>query len=161
MQKKYWNQLSQYKFSLFYLDAHFSRCIKIDRTIKIVLAICSSTAIASWAIWSKIGIVWAIIIAVSQVISVVNEFLPYQKRISEISDMKAALTLLYYDIEHDWFKVANGELKEEEINDLNRDYLKKWAVIDDKYFFKDSLPCKEKCVKYAQNKKIEYFNTMF
>lgn len=36
MQETYWKKLTQNKYALYYFDAHFSRCIKIDRSIKMV-----------------------------------------------------------------------------------------------------------------------------
>ena len=102
MQKTYWNKLTQFKYSLCYFDAHLSRCVKINRTIKICCAVASSAAIAAWATWQNLSFWWGLIIVASQVMTAVNEFLPYKKRIKELSDIKAALTPVYNDMEKDW-----------------------------------------------------------
>ncbi len=161
MQKRYWNSLTQYKFTLFYLDAHFSRCVKLERLIKIILSLCSSASVASWAIWSKIGFVWAIIIAASQVIGVINEFLPNKKRISEIAELKSRLTPIYYEVEKDWLLVSGGDLSEEEINDKYYKYMKKWTETYDKFFADDSLPKNAGCIKYAEEEKNKYIELIF
>jgi hypothetical protein len=161
MQKRYWNNLTQYKFTLFYLDAHFSRCVKIERFIKITLSLCSSASVASWAIWNEIGFLWAIIIAASQVIGVIDELLPYKKRISEIAELKSRLTPIYYEVEKDWLPVSNGELSEDEVNDRYYKYMKKWTDTYDKFFVDDSLPKNAACVSYAEQEKNKYFELIF
>ncbi|NLB36196.1 MAG: hypothetical protein GX824_02680 [Clostridiales bacterium] len=161
MQKRYWNNLTQYKFALFYLDAHFSRCVNIERFIKILLSLCSSASVASWAIWKEIGFVWAIIIAASQVISVINEFLPYKKRISEIAELKSRLTPIYFEAEKDWLPISSGELSEEEVNERYYKYMKAWTDTYYKFFVDDSLPKKTSCVNYAEREKNKYFELIF
>lgn len=116
MQETYWKRLTQYKFSLYYFGAHMEKCVKISRSIKIVCAVASSASIAAWATWQQLSFWWGLIIAASQVLVAVNEFLPYTKRIQELSNMKAALTPVYNKMEKEWFSVANGSITEEEIN---------------------------------------------
>ena len=43
------------------------------------------------------------------------------------------LKILYIKIEYDWFKVAEGEVTEKEINQLLFDYKKQFSEIESKY----------------------------
>ena len=52
----------------------------------------------------------------SQVISVINDLLPYKKRIKELSNLEAELSIIYYDVEKNWLSVASGKMTEDEIN---------------------------------------------
>ena len=108
MQLRYWNQMSQYKFSILYYNEHFSRYVKINRAIIIMLAVLSSGAIASWAIWNKLSFLWAIIVASSQVFTIVNEFLPYKDRIKEIPELVCKLTVIYDEMESQWYFISSG-----------------------------------------------------
>ena len=117
MQEIYWKKLTQSKYALCYFDANFSRCVKIDRFIKIFCAVASSAAIAAWAAWQNLSFWWGLIIVISQVVTAVNEVLPYKKRIKELSDLISELTPIYNNMERSWHDVANGSLTEEEIND--------------------------------------------
>lgn len=161
MQETYWKKLTQYKFNLCYFDAHFSRCVRIDRRIKIFCAIASSTAIAAWATWQKMSFLWGLIIVLSQVVTAVNEILPYKKRIGELSNLKSELTPIYNNMEKDWYDVANGLLTEKEINDRSYLYTDQWNQIDDKYFKNDALPQISKCKNTAEEAKNAYFRTNF
>lgn len=161
MQETYWRKLTQFKYSLCYFDAHLARCVKIDRTIKICCAIASSSAIAAWATWQGLGFLWGLVIVISQVTMAVNEFLPYKTRIKELSNIKAALTPIYLDMEKEWFFVSNGERTAEQINERCYQFAQQWNSIDDAYFVDDTLPQVKKCMEYAEKTKNTYFNTNF
>lgn len=161
MQKIYWNKLTQRKYALCYFNAHFSRCVKIDRSIKIFCAIASSSAIAAWVAWQNLNFWWGLIIVTSQVVTAVNEILPYKKRIQELSDLRSELTPIYNNMEKSWHDVANGSLTEDEINELCYYYIEQWNQIDDKYFKSDALPEITKCEKIAENEKNIYFKNYF
>lgn len=161
MQETYWNKLTQYKFCLCYFDMHFSRCVCIDRRIKIFCAIASSTAIAAWATWQKLSFLWGLIIVLSQVITAINEILPYKKRIEELSNLRSELTPIYNSMEKIWHDVANGSLTENAIKDRCYSYVEQWSQIDDKYFKSDALPRISKCLEAAEKEKNSYFETNF
>lgn len=161
MQETYWKKLTQFKYALCYFDAHLARCVKIDRTIKIFTAIASSTAIAAWATWQGFSFWWGLIIVISQAVIAVNEFLPYKKRIKELSNFRAALTPVYNDMEKEWFYVSSGEMTEEQINKRCYHFVQRWNSIDDGFFVDDALPQIKKCKEYAEIAKNTYFETNF
>lgn len=161
MQNRYWDMMTQFKFSLFYLDEHFGACVRIDRIITIFLAIAASTSIGGWAIWQQYAFVWALIIAASQVLGVINQYLPYKKRIKEIAELKGKLTPVYNETEYKWLNVQKGELTDQEINDLCYKYNKQWSELDGQFFQADVLPSNEEFIKAAERRKNEYFAKMF
>lgn len=161
MQENYWNFMTQCRFSIFYLNAHFSSYVKRERLINIFLALTSSSVIAAWAIWQSYNFVWAFIIALAQVLTVVNNYLPYKKRISEISDLKAKLGAICNDIEYRWYEVSNETLTDEDINKLRYEFNKKWTEVDEKAFTDDALPYNENYHKTASDKNEIYFKNMF
>lgn len=161
MQQQYWIQLTQFKFDLCYLAAQFARYVTINRRIKIGVAVTSSAAIATWATWASLSFFWGLIIAAGQVIGAVNEILPYQKRIHDLSEMQPRLNTLYISFEEKWFDVANGKMSEEDINRLCYKQLAKWNEVDKEYFIEDALPRSDKCSVQAENEKNTYFKNRF
>ena len=161
MQETYWKKLTQYKFSLYYFDAHMAKCVKISRNIKIMCAVASSAAIAAWATCQQLSFWWGLIIAASQVLIAVNEFLPYTKRIQELSNMKAALTPVYNKMEKEWFYVSNGLITEEEINKRMYSFVQQWESIIEGYLVEDALPQDKDCIDKAQAANEIYFTTNF
>ena len=148
MQERYWNTMVQAKFSCYYLEMQHESSVKMERSINIFLAIMSCGSIAGWAIWNRFAIIWAILVAFSQVISAILHFLPYSKRAEELFKYCWELNEISRKMEHDWFAVASGDLSEHEINEqidntkketnaisykyLNRDYLQREPIIKDK-----------------------------
>ena len=103
IQTRYWDRMTQFKFEIILYNEHLSRYIRINRAVIIILAVFSSGAVASWAIWDEFKTEWAILIALSQVLSVINEFLSYKKRIEEIPQLTHKLTIIYNKMEKNWF----------------------------------------------------------
>ncbi|HHX58043.1 MAG TPA: hypothetical protein GX710_08515 [Clostridiales bacterium] len=161
MQCIYWNQMSQYKFCILCYNEHFSRYVSGNRKIMIVLAVLSSGAVAGWAIWNKFSFIWAIIVASTQVLTIINEFLPYKSRIKEIPELVCKLEIIYDEMEREWYSIASGEVENAEINNALYKYKEKWRDVSGKYFTFDALPDKE-CIKNKANKlKQEYYKNLF
>ena len=161
IQERYWSSLTDKKFALYYIEAHFAKSIQINRTIKIIMAIASCSSIAAWTIWKQFAFVWGVIIAISQVVGVINEYLPYQKRIEDISNLKSEWSVIFLSMEKEWLNVSNGNMTEGEINDLLFQFEKEWNEADDKYFQEDSLPQNKKCYDYAEDKMMLYFERQY
>jgi hypothetical protein len=159
--KSYWAMMTNNMYALFYLNEHFERCVKLDRVITIFLAVAASSAIASWAIWQQFGFVWAVIVAGSQVITVINTYLPYKKRIKQINSLKDRLVPIYNEIESKWFDVSSGKLSKSSINKLHYEFTKKWSMAQEEFFNDDTLPSVERFKRKAEELKDKYFENLF
>ena len=140
MQEKYWKYMVQIKAWIFYLDVYTEDSYRWDRIINIVVAIASSTSIAAWAIWQKYSFIWSIIIAISQVLTTIKIFLPYSKRLKMLVPFMEDLKFLYNKIEYNWFKVASGDLSEDEINELLYSFKDEFTNIENKNLILEKLP---------------------
>ncbi|MUH73198.1 hypothetical protein [Psychrosphaera haliotis] len=134
-QQRYWNQLKELKVHVYYVQGYAVKQNKYDQMINIFLAITSSTSIAAWALWEDYQFVWALIIAVSQVITAIKPLLPFKKRLSALNKLADMLSLIALKAERDWYFVAEGKLTEEVIHT-------KWADLKD-----DALSAENKCLK--------------
>lgn len=161
MQEKYWKYMVQIKAWIFYLDVYTEDSYRWDRIINIVLAIASSSSIAVWAIWQKYSFIWSIIIAISQVLTTIKGFLPYSKRLKMLVPFMEDLKFLYNKIEYNWFKVASGDLSEDEINELLYSFKDEFANIENKNLKEETLLEKDNFREIADRKNDAYFANNF
>ena len=117
-QSRYWSELREIKTHVIYLQKYAVHSDWWDKAINIFLAITSSSSIAAWAIWQKHSMVWAVIIALSQVITAIKPFLPYKQRLKVLNEFNDKLQEISLNCEKNWFNVAEGKLSEEEIHEL-------------------------------------------
>lgn len=161
MQERYWKKLTDKRYRLIYISEYYDQSVWIQRMINIFLAVTSSGAIAAWAVWRQFPVLWAGIIATSQVITAIKPYLPYEKRIEGIYDILIQLTGVCNEIEAKWFYVASGSLSEEEINDLYYKYEKRWTDVETKSMKGDCIPADGRIARIANAKKEKYFENEF
>ena len=99
-----WNQMQNSKFKEFYIDLLLEKYQKRDRTINIFLVIVTSTSISAWAIWQipYLAWLWAAIIAISQIISLIKPYLNYTKYAKELNEKHFLLQTLNVEYEKLW-----------------------------------------------------------
>ena len=161
MQKRYWHEMVQVKFSVYYVDQYYGNSVKIDRRLNMFLAIVACGSIAGWAIWNKFALIWACIVALSQVINVLKPYLPYSKRVELLQKYYIDSSLLYAKMEYDWLNVANGSLTENEINDVLFKYVSEEITFPGKYLVDDYLTKNDRCKEKADELTNEYFKKNF
>lgn len=115
-QERYWNLLKELKAQVAYLHGYAASDEFLDKSINIFLAITSATSIAAWAVWKDHQIIWACIIATSQVITAIKPFLPFRQRSKSISELNTHVQAIFLEAEQGWYKVSEGELTKEEIH---------------------------------------------
>jgi len=115
-QEKFWELIKQVRFELYYLDEYISSTNRIETAINGITAVASSASIAGWALWKEISLVWAGIIAASQVINALRPILPFTKRLKLLQDMHTEISKLSLEAEGQWFGVSHGDFTEREIN---------------------------------------------
>jgi hypothetical protein len=143
-QKRYWNQLKEFKTHVIYLQNYAARSDWWDKAINIFLAVTSSSSIAAWAIWQEHQIIWAVIIALSQVVTAIKQFLPYKQRLKAINDLNDKIQEISLECERGWFSVAEGKLTEEEVHNLCIGLKDKSLAAERKYLKNMVLPKNKK-----------------
>lgn len=159
MQQKYWDFLVQVRLWLFYLDEYAENSHKWEQRINIFCAVTSSASIAAWAIWTPLSIVWAFLIAISNVIAAIKDYLPFAKRFKMLLDFSGDLSLLYNKIEYNWYNVALGNLSGKEINDLYLKLQNEYTVMESKYMKKAMLAERNDMLENAQKKAKDFFES--
>lgn len=113
MRDKIWNYMLDSKFQSLYLDYQVSKYQKYDRNINVFLAIASSASIGAWAIWQDLQIIWATIIAASNVINIIKPYFPYSKYITELNEKGLSMLNLHLEYERLWYKFENEQITEQ------------------------------------------------
>lgn len=160
-QERYWQEFIDIKADAIYFDLYYSKTEQIDRSIKIIMAIASSSSIGAWVIWRNLDFLWGFIIAFSQVINAIKDYLPYKNRLTALSGLSKDINGLAISAEHDWFKVIKGALTEEEINELQMKLKKDKLNFVQKHFPDGSLPESAKLVARADERTKKYLENYF
>lgn len=158
VQEMYWDDLVQLRFQLLYIEAYSDASYKADNAINVILAIASCSSIGAWAIWSTAAMVWGGIIAISQVINTIKDYLPYSNRKKYLNELHSELAELLNEYEYKWLSVADGNMTSHEINDILFSLRKKKQRIHKKYLVSNHLPRNEKYVEIADIRLKEYYH---
>lgn len=160
-QQKYWSLLRELKTHVIYLHNYAASSEWWDKAINIFLAITSSSSIAAWAIWQQYQIVWAVIIALSQVITAIKPFLPFRQRLKPISDLNDQIQEISLECERHWHSVAEGELTEKEIHELYISLKDKSLKAEKKSFRDIVLPKNSKILACAEKEADLYLSNTY
>jgi hypothetical protein len=144
-----------------YLELYMEHSELLDKSTNIFLAVTSSSSICGWAIWNKYSFIWAIIIAGSQLINAIKQFLPFKLRLKAIANILKELEDLMTFTEMKWFDVAEGNLTDEEINRLQYEIRSKKIKILQKHLGTNTLPEKPKLFKKAEQMATVYINNFY
>lgn len=160
-QERFWRELDQLRVHAYYADFYYEKTVAIDRAINMLLAIASSGSIAGWAVWKDHQMVWAVIIAGSQVINAIKGYLPYTKRMKALSSLASDLESLFLSMEGHWFNVSEGRLNEEEIHKLHMKLKEQRRLIVQKNLGSLELPHNQALMNKAVENGKTYFNNFY
>ncbi|MDP1771090.1 MAG: hypothetical protein Q8L15_02305 [Methylobacter sp.] len=163
MQHRYWAELCQLKTHINYIELMLAQSEKIEQAIKITLAIASSASIGAWAIFKneEYKWIWPSIIAISQIITAINPYLPFKGRVKAYSNILNEFEEIMIFAELNWHNVANGKLTEEEINKLQFDIKSKKQKILKKYMPSSTIPKNTEYFTKAESSAIQYFQNFY
>lgn len=161
VQERYWKELMQLKFQQFYFDEYLCESYKTNNTINIITAIASSSSIAAWAIWNTLGYIWSLIIALSQLINAIKIYLPFNMRVKALTSACSDTNDLFLKAEYNWYKVSNGDLSSNEINELHYQIKRDNQGIIKKYNIHLYIPENHKLKAIADANTTKYFEENF
>ena len=152
----FWNRLNQFKFEQEYMQLYLKHCVTVDRAIMIISAVMSSSTIAVWAVTGKYAFLWGTLIALSQILMTINQFLPYHKMIPQLSKVVSEYEVLYPKIEHDLLELEfKGTSNIEYINKASESVLV-WDSVTNKYLDK-SIILRNKWITQKANEEANLY----
>jgi hypothetical protein len=108
VQSQFWQDMVDLRRDARYVDLCLAKTERIDRGTKAFLALAASSSIGGWVIFQQYAILWASVVAASQVLQAVKEYLPYKARLKALASLSVDLNALSLVAEDQWFKVSNG-----------------------------------------------------
>lgn len=160
-QKVYWNSMVQWKYELLCLEEMYRKNVKRYRLSKILVALISSAAVATWAVWSTYPMLWASIVAFGQVVSVINEYVPYHERITNFTKITDDMEKIFADVETTWYDVACGNLTVDEVYAKAGEYKQLWRKAQDGHFANDYVVVSKRVCALADKMTNDYFKNMY
>ena len=111
-QEHYWKEFYRLKVHINYVEQMLAKTETWDRNIKIFSAITSSTSIGAWVIWKEYALIWGAIIALSQVLGAIRQYLPYKDRLRCYAALLIELEEIQLWVESRWIEISKGECGE-------------------------------------------------
>jgi hypothetical protein len=118
MRDQIWYNMLDCKFRSYYFEELLTKFQINDIRLNIFLTLTSSGGIASWVIWNKFAILWAIILSAATVLNVIKPYFPLNKYIKEINSKVMKLENLHLDFERLWFKSEYDDISEKERHEI-------------------------------------------
>ncbi len=105
VREEVWKFLISSKFKWFYFNRLILKFHNRDRAINIFLTLTSAGSIGGWSIWSTIPYVWATLLALAQVTSIMRQFFPFARNKKEIIASKKSLSANIQKLEELWIEI--------------------------------------------------------
>lgn len=160
-QQRFWSELTKLRSHIDYVHLHFVAAHRSDNNIKVFLAISSSGSIAGWAVWNRAAFLWAVIIAISQIVIAIGPHLPYQRRIKSLTPLTTELHDLLLWGERQWYSIAEGKLTDDDINDRILDLKGRKSKLEATYLSDTPLPMLPKLLEQAEQHARRYFEQTY
>jgi len=107
-----WKNLANIKFKALYTSECSRQSDLIGRCLAFGFALISFSTVATWTIWKEHTIIWAAIIAISQIAQVGLLFFPFFKNEKEFMKMSCEYDTLYLEWERLWYDLNDGTIDE-------------------------------------------------
>lgn len=159
VQSQFWLEMTTLRRDARYVDLCLARTEQIDRGIKAFLAIAASSSIGGWLIFQQYAFVWATIVAASQVLQAVKEYLPYKNQLKALAGLSVDLNALSLVAEDQWYKVSNGGMFDDDIHDQRMALKRKKLAAVQKAFPVAGLPESQKFSERADTETNLYFSS--
>jgi hypothetical protein len=117
----------------YYFQFYKTNAALIDRIISIIIAVISSASVASWLIWQRWTFVWAAIIALSNLLTILKPYLPYEKRVSAVNYMLPELKIIINDVEHYYNIIVTENVSDSDINNHIKTFRQKYTELENKF----------------------------
>lgn len=159
-QLSYWREFVQLKIDAYYVRDYRNSLGLSERRVAAIRAIASSASIGAWAIWKQYALVWALLIAASQVADALKDVFPFRRKRQALSKWCNALNNLFVLAQRDWDDISRGNLTDEQIRKLTHQLRLKKQKLEARYI-PDGLPEKEKLFQRAENQVVKFFQARY
>jgi len=133
MRARLWKNLANIRFKAFYCNRCSTLAGTCGRAYSLFLSFASASCVAAWAIWQKHHIIWAVILAIAQVLHIARPYIRFLKSEKEFLAMSFEFKHLYLSYERLWYDFENGVVTEEEAEKRFYEFRKREIDIERTY----------------------------
>ena len=161
MVERYWALFTSYKCKEFYYEHYNASSAFMDGLLKYILAVASAGSIATWAVWNRVPWVWALIIAVSQLLHILLPYLPYARQRTALKFLLPEFRATLIDIDNSWNGIMNGAYDNTTIARLYYEYEVRLNDMKTKYIGDTPFPIRKRCQGKAEIDYATYFSQRY
>lgn len=111
--EKIWYFLLDSKTNQYLAESIVKYYQKCDLILNLFLLITTSSSIAAWVVWKQLPILWAIIIGVSQVLTIAKPYFLFPKYVKVFNEKSIYWQQLSIEIEELWSNINIFQITEE------------------------------------------------
>jgi hypothetical protein len=160
-QDLYFNELFQLGVQCHYLRRYRDILARRVRRMEILRAVASNGAIATWAIVQSHPMIWATIIAGSQLSDALKDVIPFTARYKAASGLVMSLDALLIETLYEWEGIYGGQFTNEEITERRRKLMELRHKAEVEHFPTGDLPERRDLLALAEADAVAYFEAMF
>ena len=127
---KIWFFLNDSKTNEYFAARIVRRYQKFDLYANVMLVIATSSSVAAWAIWKIHPTLWAMIIGISQVVTLLKPYFLFPKYIKVFNEKSIRWQNLSMELEKLWFNLNNDIVDEKQAAALYFDLKQKSILFD-------------------------------
>lgn len=127
---KIWNFLNDSKTNECYASLILKRYQMFDLFLNLFLVFATTSSVAAWAIWKEFPLLWAFIIAISQLITISKPYFLFPKYIKVFHEKNILWQQLSLELEELWHKINYSIINETEASIIYFELKKKSLVFD-------------------------------
>ena len=109
MRDRVWKSLANMKFKATYLNKVSNRAYHLGNAYSIFFALASASSVAAWAMWDRYPIIWALIVAVSQLLHIIKPYIFFIKSDKEFIEMSLLFEGIYLTYEKLWYELQKEQ----------------------------------------------------
>ena len=160
-QNLYLTEVLDFKIACEYIRLYRNALAKRVQLFSTIRAIASSGAIGTWAVWQSYPLIWAGIIAASQVADALKDVIPFAARHKAAVAAVYRLDALFIDALYDAEGVYGGRFTDEQIRDLRFKLLRLRQKNEKELFPDGNLPERADLYALAETTATAYFDSTF
>ncbi|MFA5330525.1 MAG: hypothetical protein WC384_22220 [Prolixibacteraceae bacterium] len=127
---KIWNFLNDSKTNECFASLILKQYQKFDLILNLFLVFATTSSVAAWAIWKEFPLLWAFIIAVSQLLTISKPYFLFPKYIKVFHEKNILWQQLSLDLEELWHKINYSTIDETDASSLYFELRRKCLVFD-------------------------------
>lgn len=158
--EQFWDFMVQVRFEQEYYIVYRRKCLKITQWCKWTTKTITAIAVLLWMQWNTtqwLYSVCSIVILLMQIAELIIDKLPYESRLSDVTDLADDTLPVFRNIEAEWHRMEDDNYAFCEIPEKIREYSTQLDEIKRHYMKNDELPHEQDSITLATQKTQEYF----